>query len=98
MRREILRAKSAEKKPNITKSMPEVWGPKVITTKDAVVIAHRIGSHYVVSIMKRPTGSAEILFLFDIHSRIFFSLLHNIFTQGQGGKPHAQGRDNKSSG
>lgn len=98
MRREILRVKSVTKKPNITKSMPEVWGPKVITTKDAVVIAHRIDSHYVVSIMKRPTGSAEILFLFDIHSRIFFSLLQSIITQGQGEKPHAQGRSNKGSG
>lgn len=98
MRRETLRVRSAEKKPNTMKSMPEVWGPRVITTKDAVAIAHKIGSHYVVSIMRRPTGSAEILFLFDIHSRIFFSLLQSISTQGAGGKPHAQGRDKKGSG
>ena len=97
MRRKILRARFAEEKPNIMKFTPEVWGPRVLITKDLVVIAHKIESHYVVSIMRMPIDLARVNFLLFIHSSTFFSLLQSIFTQDAGGNRHAQGRDKKGS-
>ncbi len=97
MRRKILRVRSVGEKRKRTKYMPEVWGPRVITTKDLVVIAHRIGSHYVVSIMRMPTDLEGIYFLNYIHSSTFFSLLRLITMQGVKEKRDAQGRNKKGT-
>lgn len=97
MRGGISRAKSAEEGQKTMKFMPEAWGLKVMTTKDAVAIVERIGSHYVVTIMKRPTDLGKIFSLLNIHSDAFFSLPPDIFTQDPEGRRHAQGRDKKDS-
>ena len=97
MRRKILRARFAEEKPNIMKFTPEVWGPRVLITKDLAVIAHRIGYHYVVSIMKTPTDLASLSFLLCIHSNEFFKWLQTIITQDVRERHHAQRRNKKDS-
>ena len=97
MRRKILRVRSAAEGRRTTKSTPEVWGPVVVITKDLAVIAHRIESHYVVSIMRKPIDLARVNFLLFIHSSTFFSLLQSIFTQDVGERRHAQGRDKKDT-
>ena len=97
MRRKILRVRYAAEMRKTTKFTLGVWGPVVVTTKDVVVIAHRIGSHYVVSIMKMPIDLARVNFLLFIHSSTFFSLLQSIFTQDVGERRHAQGRDKKDT-
>ena len=97
MRRKILRVRYAAEGRKTTKFTLEVWGPVVVITKDLAVIAHRIESHYVVSIMRMPIDLARVSFLLCIHSSTFFSLLQSIFTQDAGEKRHAQGRDKKGS-
>ncbi len=79
------------------KYMPVVWGPKVLITKDLAVIAHKIGSHYVVSIMRMPTGLGDLSFLLYIHSNTFFSLLRLIIIKGAKERQNAQGRNKKDS-
>ena len=98
MRRKILRVKSVERGQRAMRSMPGVWGPVVVITKDLAVIAHRIESHYVVSIMRMPIDLARVNFLLFIHSSTFFSLLQSIITQDAGEIRHAQDRDKKDTG
>ena len=97
MRRKILRVKSVGKGRRTMRFTPEVWGPVVVITKDLAVIVHRIGYHYVVSIMRKPIDLARVNFLLFIHSSTFFSLLQSIFTQDVGERRHAQGRDKKDT-
>ena len=97
MRRRTLRVRYAAEGRKTTKSTPEVWGPVVVITKDLAVIAHRIESHYVVSIMRMPIDLARVNFLLYIHSSTFFSLLQSIIMQDAGERRHAQGRDKKGS-
>ena len=98
MRRKILNVRSAAKGRKSMKFMPGVWAPRVLITKDAVVIAQRIESHYVVSIMRMPTDLGGICFLHYIHSSTFFSLLRLIIMKGVKERPDAQRRDKKGSG
>ena len=98
MRRKILNVRSVVKGRKTTKSTPEVWGPKVIITEGVVVIAHRIESHYVVSIMRMPTDLGGICFLHFIHSSTLFSLLRLIFMQGVKERQDAQRRNKKDTG
>ncbi len=97
MRKRILRVKSAAEGRRTTKSTPGVWGPVVVITKDLAVIVHKIGSHYVVSIMRMPIDLASLSFLLYIHSNEFFKWLQTIIMQDVRGRPDAQGRNKKGS-
>ena len=61
MKERISFAQSVESLLSIMRSLPAEWGPRVITTKELVVVVQKIASHCVVTTIRRQECLAAML-------------------------------------
>lgn len=71
-------AQSVEKMLNIMRSMPEVWGPMVVTIEGKVVLVAKIKSHCAVITIKKFTSKEHLVSLLNTAWNELSSVLTNI--------------------
>ena len=76
-------------------SLPGAWGPKVVMGKGADAIVSRTGSHYVVSIIPKPTTPEQKLSAMFMHLIEFTKELWCTTMNDAEKKPDVQKEENK---
>lgn len=91
-RKRFVQSKDAMKEQYTITSLPVVSVPKEVKMKDGDAIVQRIGSHYVVTIMRKSTWWVGTLSLKSIHLQHAFSVLWNIIWDAQPGGSDEKGK------
>jgi hypothetical protein len=92
MRKIRYTAKYVKKKQSGIISTQGGWGPRAITGQVADAIVSKIGSHYVVSIILKPTFKDERVLALNTHFNEYMKVLWSIITNDVGGNPNVYGK------